>query len=158
MERSIALRSESGNALVETALLMSFIGVPLLLGTVYTSILYQDDIIIANAAVVGAEYGMVSTTYASDTSNIIAAARGEAIGLGSTLSVTPTVYWACSTALGGTTYTTSAAATAACTGGTSHALEFLKVVASASVTPPVTFPGLSPSVTLSSTSVMEVEE
>jgi hypothetical protein len=150
------LRDESGSALIELAVTMSLLGVPLLLATVHFSLLLVDAMIISNAAHAGAEYGMTSATYASDTSYIVTAAQNDASGLGTTLSVTPTVFFACSNAVGGTQYTTQSAATTGCTSG--HTLEFVQVVASAAVTPALSVPGLAKTVTLSSTSVMEVEE
>jgi Flp pilus assembly protein TadG len=150
------LRDESGSALIELAVTMSLLGVPLLLATVHFSLLLVDAMIISNAAHAGAEYGMTSATYASDTSYIVTAAQNDASGLGTTLNVTPTVFFACSNAIGGTQYTTQSAATTGCTSG--HTLEFVQVVASATVTPALSVPGLAKTVTLSSTSVMEVEE
>jgi Flp pilus assembly protein TadG len=150
------LRDESGSALIELALTLGILGVPLLLGTVHFSILLIDSIIVSNAAHAGAEYGMASATYASDTSYIVTAAQEDASGLGSTLNVTPTIFYVCSAAIAGTQYTTESAATSACT--SSHALEFLQVVASSSVTPVLAMPGFAKTVTLSSTSIMEVEE
>ncbi len=116
-----------------------------------------DSIEVSNAAHTGAVYGMISATFASDTSAIQTATQNEATDFGTNLSVTPTVYWACSSAEGGTQYTTQSAATTACT-GSSHPLEFIQVVATAAATPPVHFPLLPSTFNLSSTSVMEVEE
>jgi Flp pilus assembly protein TadG len=152
------LHDDRGSALVELGLMLSFLGVPLLLATVYFATLLLDDIEIANAAHAGAMYGMESSTFAEDTANIIAAARAETSRFGSNLAVTPSIFYACSTAISGTQYSTQSAANTACTGGSSHALEFIQVTASASIAPPGSFPGWSNPVTLSSTSVMEVEE
>jgi Flp pilus assembly protein TadG len=156
LQRCERLRDESGSALIELAFTLAILGVPLLLGTVHFSILLIDSMIVANAAHAGAEYGMVSSTYASDTSYIQAAAQEDASGLGTTLTVTPTTFYVCSTAIAGTQYSTQSAASAACTG--SHSLEFLQVLASATVTPVLSFPGFPNSVALSCTSIMEVEE
>ncbi|HEV2618504.1 MAG TPA: TadE/TadG family type IV pilus assembly protein [Acidobacteriaceae bacterium] len=147
---------ESGSALVEVALTMSLLGAPLLLATVHFSILLIDSMIVSNAAQAGAEYGMTSATYASDTSYIQTAAQDDASGLGAALTVTPTIFYACSNAIGGTQYATQSAANTGCTSG--HALEFLQVAARATVTPILSVPGLAKSVTLTSTSIMEVEE
>jgi hypothetical protein len=153
------MRDESGSALIELALTLSLLGVPMLLATVHFSLLLIDAMIISNAAHAGAEYAMTSATYASDTSFIVTAAQNDASssGLGATLNVTPTVFFACSNAIGGTQYTTQAAATTGCS-SSGHALEFVQVVANAAVTPALSVPGLANTVTLSSTSVMEVEE
>jgi Flp pilus assembly protein TadG len=151
------LAGDAGGALIEMAFMMSLVGVPLLTGTIYTGQLLVDSVIVSNAAHAGAEYGMTSATIAQSNSDITTAAQQEATGLGATLNVTPTVYYACSNAIGGTQYSTAALANAGCT-GSSHTLEFIQVTASATVTPVCALPGLSKSVTLSSTSVQEVEE
>lgn len=151
------LSAERGSALLETALLLSFLGAPLFIGTADLASVIYDSIEVSNAAHAGAVYGMMSATFASDASGIQAAAQSEAADFGANLNVTPTVYWACSSAEGGTQYSTQAAATTACT-GSSHPLEFLQVVASAAATPPVHFPLLPSTFNLSSTSVIEVEE
>jgi hypothetical protein len=101
---------------------------------------------------------MRSATYASNTSGITSAAQAETSDLSSTLSVTPTVFYACSSAIGGTQYTTVSAANTACTGTGNHALEFVQVVASTTITPAGRVTGLAKTFTLSSTSIMEVEE
>jgi Flp pilus assembly protein TadG len=150
------LRDESGSALVELGLTLGLLGVPLLMGTVHFSILLIDSMIVSNAAHAGAEYAMASSTYAEDTSNIVTAAQEDASGLGTTLNVTPTIFYACSASIGGTQYSTQSAAATACS--SSHALEFVQVVANATVTPVLGFPGFPNTVTLSGTSIMEVEE
>jgi Flp pilus assembly protein TadG len=155
------LRDQSGSAVVELAIVVSLLGVPLLLGTGQMGLIVYDSIEVSNAAHVGAEYGMQSLTYASATSSIVAAARAEAADFGSSLTVTPTTYYACSLAAGGTQYTgtnAQANATAACTGGYNRALEFIQVNTSVAVTPLVRCPGLPTTYTLTGTSVMEVEQ
>jgi Flp pilus assembly protein TadG len=155
--RAQALRDDAGSALIELALMLSLVGVPLMLGTVYLATIFRASIEIANAAHAGALYGMRSSTYAEDTSYIISAAQAEASDFGTALSVTPTVFYACSNAEGGTQYATPALANAACTGSV-HSLEFIQVVASATVTPLGSIAGMPGSITLSNTSVMEVQE
>lgn len=152
------LDAEDGGALVELAVVLGILGVPLLLATLYTSTLLFDEIEIANAAHAGALYGMQSMGYAADTAGITAAAQNEAADFGTSLTVTPTIYYACSSAEGGTQYSTQTDATTACTGGLNHPLEFLQVTASGSAKPIASVPGLPSTIALSSTSVMEVEE
>jgi len=152
------LRDETGSALIELASILALFGVPLLLGTIYTGVLMADYIEITNAAHTGAMYAMRSSSWAEDNTGIITAAQADASHLGTSLTVTPSIYYVCSDAQDGTQYATPVAATAACTCGTSHPLEFVQVVASAPITPPSTFPGLPKTMTLSSTSAMEVEE
>ena len=153
-----AVAEDSGSALIELALVLSLVGLPLLFGTIYAGILMFDDIEISNAAHAGAMYAMQSSTYASDTTGITTAAQAEAPGLTGWLVVTPTIYYACSTAIDGTQYAVQADATAACTDGSSHALEFVKVTVSYVATPFARIPGMQQSMTLNSVSVMEVEE
>jgi len=151
-------REESGNALVEMAMCVSFIVMPMLLGTVALGAMTYTSIEVSNAAHAGAMYGMMSSTFAADNSGIVSAAQNEATDLGTNLTVTPTAYYACSSAVGGTQYSSQSTASSACTGGTNHSLEFIQVVTSATVTSPIKCPGLPASYTLVGTSVMEVEE
>jgi hypothetical protein len=154
----VVAAQESGSAVIELALTLSLVGLPLLFGTIYAGVLMFDQIEIANAAHAGAMYGMQSSTYASDTAGMTSAAQAEASDLASGLLVTPTIFYACSAAIDGTQYTTQSDATTACTGGSNHALEFVKVTASYTATPFASIPGMQRSVALSSVSVMEVEE
>lgn len=151
------VRDDAGQAVLEMTLLMVLFGVPLMLGTGEFGILIYDSIEVSNAAHAGAMFGMMSMANASNSSEIIAAAQAEAGDFGTNLTVTPTYYWACSTSLAGTTYSTQTAANAACT-GSSHPLEFVKVATSASVTPLIHCPGLPKTVTMNGLSIMEVEE
>jgi len=152
------LREESGDSLVEIALCISLVGLPLLVGTVELGSMMYGSIEVSNAAHAGAEYGMMSSTFAADSAGIVTAARGEATDFGAGLLVTPTVYFACSQAVAGTQYTTQTAANAACTGTLNHSLEFVQVSTSTTVTPPIRCPGLASTYTLVGISVMEVEE
>jgi Flp pilus assembly protein TadG len=157
----VGLRRERGDALVELALVLSLLGVPLLIGTADMGFVVYDSIEVANAAHAAALYGMQSSTYAANSSGMIAAAQAEASDFGTALGVTPIPYYACSSAIGGTQYTGSNAqanATSACTGGTNHALEFVQVNTSVTVTPPIHLPGISKSFTVAGSSVMEVEQ
>jgi Flp pilus assembly protein TadG len=152
------LRARCGSSTIELTLILACLGAPLLLGTAEVGFLVYDSIEISNAAHAGAMYGMQSNTNASNTSAITTAAQSEASDFGTNLTVTPTVFWVCSTAESGTQYSTSSSATTACTGTGNHSLEYLKVAVSASATPPIRFPVLPASYTLTGSSVMEVEE
>lgn len=152
------LDNENGAAIVEFALVLSLVCVPLIYGIVSAAQAVYASIEVSNAAHAGADYGMQSLTAAADNTDITTAAQNEAADFGSNLTVTPTTFWACSTAIGGTQYATQSAATTACTGGSNHALFFVQVVASVTVKSPVACCGLPPTYSLSSTSVMEVEE
>lgn len=149
------LRDESGSAIVELGLSLSIVGVPLLLGTVHFGTLLMDSIAVSNAAHAGAEYAMESSNDAQNTALIQSTAQDDS-GMGTNLTVTSTPFYVCSTAIAGTQYTTAALAATPCSA--SHVLEFVQVVASDTVTPPLTFPGAANSVTLTGKSIMEVEE
>lgn len=148
---------ETGSALIELAISLSVFGIPLFLGTIYAGVLLFDSIELANAAHAGALYGMQSSTYASDSTGITAATQAESPDLGAAIGVTPTVFFACSSAIDGARYSTQTDAASACT-GSSHPLEFIQVTATYSATPFARIAGMQQTVNLTSTSVMEVEE
>jgi Flp pilus assembly protein TadG len=152
------LREEQGNALIEMALCISLLGMPLLVGTVEIGGMIYTSIEVSNAAHSAAMYGMISSTFAANSSGMVTAAQNEATDLGTNLSVTPTVYYACSSSIGGTQYSTQSAANTACTNGSNHTLEFVKVNTSVSVSPPIRCPGLPATYTLTGSSTMEVQE
>jgi Flp pilus assembly protein TadG len=162
MVRCSGVRGERGDALIELAVMFSLVGVPLLLGTVQMGFLVYDSVEISNAANAGALYGMQNSGYASSSSGITSAAQAEAADFGTKLTVTPTTYYACTNAVGGTQYPTSSytqtQAATHCGGTGNQTLEFVQVTASASVTPLIHCPGLPTSYTLTDTSVMEVEQ
>lgn len=154
------LRDDSGSALIELAIFMTFLGLPLLLGTAEMGFVVYDAIEVQNAAYAGATYGMQSITYAASTSGMVLAAQGEASDFNTLLTVTPSTFYACATAIGGTRYTGSSAqsnATSACGTGSNHALQFVQVLTSITVTPPIHCPMLPATFALTGSSVMEVE-
>jgi hypothetical protein len=140
------------------ALCIPLLGAPVLIGTVETGAAIYDSIEVSNASHAGVAYGMMSSTFAADSAGMTAAAKGEAGDLNSILNVTPATYFACSQSIGGTQYSTLAAANTACSGSSNHSLEFVQVSTSAIVPIIFRFPGLPTSFNLTSISVMEVEE
>ena len=152
------LPDDQRGSVLELALILGLFGAPLLLGTVQVAALLYSSIEITSAAHSAAMYGMMSSTYAADTTGITTAAQQDAADFGSNLTATPSTYYVCSTDLAGTQYTTQSAANTACTGTGNHSVHFVQVTASAVVTPPVRFPGLPTTMTLSAKSAMEVEE
>ena len=155
------LRGERGSAIVELAMVVSFFGAPLLLGTGEMGLLAYDSIEVTNAANAGAYYGMRNSTFAANTTGMVSAAQAEAADFGSKVTVTPTTYYACSANVAGTQYTGSNAqsnATSGCTGSGNHALQFVQVTVSITVTPGIHLPGQASSFALTRTAVMEVEQ
>lgn len=152
---------EEGSALVELALVVGLLGVPLLLGTAEFAPILYDYAEVGNAAHAAALYGTQSTIFAADTLGMINAAQTEAADFGTSLVVTPLTYYVCSGAVGGAQYTGANAlrnAQAACTGTANHPLQMVQVLAVLQMTPPVQCPGLPTSFQLSGTSVMEVQQ
>ncbi|MGA9585775.1 MAG: hypothetical protein WBQ95_10635 [Terracidiphilus sp.] len=153
------LMDNAGNAALELAFTFGVFGTPLLLGSSELATVIYDSIELSNSAHAGAMYGMMSSTFAGDTAGIQNAAQTEAADFGTSVTVTPTTYYACSSAVDGTQYSTQTAAAAACPANTSnHYLQFVKVVSSVNINPPVKCPGLPKVWTVSGTSVMEVQE
>ena len=155
------LCAESGDAIIELALVIGFLFVPVILGLTDMGTLMYGYTEISSAAHAGAMVGMPNSTDASSTNSAITtAARAEASFFpSSSVTVTPTPYWVCNTAQGGTQYTGTNAQTnanAACT-SPEYALEFIQVTVSAPLTLPFHCCGLPASTTLTSTAVMEVE-
>jgi hypothetical protein len=149
---------DTGGAMLELAFVISIFGAPLIIGTGTTAIMVYDSIEVTNAAHAGSGYGMMSSTFASDTAGITAAAKEEAGDMSNNLNVTPTIFFACSAAPAGTEYTTQTAANTACTGVSNHSLEFIRVVTNTSIPSPFNLPGVPSTFVLGGTSVMEVEE
>jgi Flp pilus assembly protein TadG len=153
------LRESSGGVALEFAFAFSFFGTPIMLGVSQVALMVYDSIELSNCAHAGAMYGMMSSTFAADSTGIQNAAQSDASDFGSNVSVTPSSYYACSNALDGAQYSTESAASAVCPANASnHYLQFVKVVANMTITPPVHCPGLPSTFTLSRTSVMEVQE
>src|SRR5271165_6782401 len=150
-----ALGDESGDALIELALVVSLLFSPLLFGTVEMAQIVFDSIEVSNAARAGANWAMTNSTSSSLTAGLTSAAQAEASDFGTNLHVVPNVYWACSATLTGTQYSTLSAATAACTGTSNHPLELIQVSTNATVTLPIRCPGLPSSITLTGSSVTE---
>lgn len=152
-----ALAAESGNAIAELALGVSFLLAPLLLGAAEFGFLVYDAIEVSNAAHAGALYASHSSTFAGDTASIQQIAQMEAGDFGSSLTVTSSTYYACSQNMTGTQYSTSTAAEAACaSSAANHNLLFVKVTTTAPFAPPVRIPGTPATWNLTSSSVMEV--
>jgi Flp pilus assembly protein TadG len=146
---------QTGGALLETALVVGFLVVPLILGTTDMAALVYASIEISNAAHAGALAAMSGT---NTNAAIQTAAQVEAGDYpAANVIATPTAYYACSAAQGGTQYSTQALATAGCTGTGNHSVRFVQVQVSAQVPLPFSCCGLSSPVTLNAKSVMEVE-
>jgi Flp pilus assembly protein TadG len=162
------LRDESGNILLEMAMIFAFLGIPMLWGTSQMSILVYDSIEVSNAANAGAVYGAQTPGEAISTAAIATAAQAEASDFprasmgNSALTVTSNIFYYCANAIGGANpqYTTTTAATAACgaAGSTNETVEFVQVNTSATVTPLLRFPGVRSSYPIVGQSILAVQQ
>lgn len=140
---------------------MSLLGIPLVLGTAEMGFFVYDYIEIGSAAHAGALYGMTSNTAASDTAGIQAAVEAEAPDISfstnaQTLSgeIQSQVEYLCSNSMSSTPTTTLPT----CSGTGNHYLGFVSVTVSVPVTPAIHLPKIPSTFTLTSNSVMEIEE
>ena len=148
-------RAESGQSLVETALVVPIL-VLLLMGVIEFGYLGYYAIAVQNAAHAGAVYGMYNVSNAGSTSGIQAAARSEVPELGTGLTVTSNVKYVCQAAISGTQYASPTDAATAC--GASPAYTAIIVVnTSATVKPPIDAPG-STGYILTGNSAIEVQQ
>jgi len=152
------LRGEDGSSMIEMGLVVALFAAPLLLGTAEVAQIAYDAAEIQDAANAGAACGMTSSTLASSTATITAAAQADAPDFGTNLTVTPTTYWVCAASVTGTQYSSLTSATSACTGSNNAPLEFLQVKTSDAVTLPIHFSKLGASYTIQGVSVQEVEQ
>jgi Flp pilus assembly protein TadG len=135
------VRCESGTSLVEFAIVLPFLAI-LLIGLIDFGRYTYDAILAANAARAAVQYGAQNLQSARDTLGMTAAGAADAKGL-SGLLVTPTGY--CSVS----------GVTSPCT--TSGAVAYVKVVASGTFYPLVSYPGLPSSVVVTGSALMRVE-
>jgi Flp pilus assembly protein TadG len=149
---------ERGAAALELALVMCIFCPIVLFGTADLASISYDSIEVASAAHAGALYGMQSINDASNTTTIQARAQAEAADFGSNLTVTPTIFYACSNAINGTQYSLQATATSNCTGSGNHVLEFLQVTTAVTVSAPFHLPSIATSYNLHGSAIVEVQE
>jgi Flp pilus assembly protein TadG len=142
--------SESGAALVETALVLSLLGPPLLLGTVEIGGALNASIEMSNAAYAGAAYAAQyyiqhSSSALPTTTQVTSAAQNEAPELLNALapstSLTVNMYTGC-----GTGSPTAGNSVPSCSTGV---IPYVKVTTQASVSPLIRAPGLTNLLTIS---------
>jgi Flp pilus assembly protein TadG len=143
------LRAESGQALVETALVGLFL-LTLLVGGIDFGRFTYDGILLGNAARAGVQYGSQNLTTAADTAGMIDAATSDNGTLVGTTTPTAGNFCKC----GNTTYTCTATQPSAC--NTSPRLVYVTVTTQGVFTPWITFPGIPSTISLSRTATMQV--
>jgi Flp pilus assembly protein TadG len=149
---------QSGQSLVEVALMLPFL-LLLLLGVIEIGRFLYIGILIGNAARAGVAYGTQSLVKSVDTAGITAAVVSDFQNNGpnvSNLTVTSSVSCGCDSS--------GTITTAACTGvgaGTCAAGQWtvtVTVTASGTFYALFNYPGIPPSISISKTAVMQVEQ
>ena len=155
------LRSQSGQSLIEMALLLPFMLV-LLLGTIDLGRYAYISILVGNAARAGAAYGAQNLVFSVDTAGIQAAADNDYQNNGqnvSTLTVSSSVSCGCDS---GGTVTTSGCSAATnpsagiCTSG--HWVVMVSVTASGTYSALFNYPGIPSTMAVSRTVTMRVAQ
>jgi Flp pilus assembly protein TadG len=146
-------RSESGDSLVEMALLLPILTM-LLLGTVDLGRMAYMSIEVSNAARAGVQYGQQNSSTWSNVTGMQTAATNDATDLvGATkgnLTAVATYWCQCSD---GTTVTPNCfPGTPSC--ATTHRVDYVKVVTTATYKPWFPCPGIPSSMSLTSQAVM----
>jgi Flp pilus assembly protein TadG len=147
------LGNEQGYSLVEVSLLVSFFGVPLLLGVVEMGRLAFAGIEVSNAARAGAAFASQNSADSADTTDTTNAATNEANDVQG-VTVTQNTFCVCSNSP--STAVTCSSVTTSCTGSGNHGISFVQVNTAATVNPIVHFPGLPTTVTLRGDATMRI--
>jgi len=152
--RRAAIRDDSGQSLVELALIAPIFFL-LLLGAAEFARLAYADIEVSNAARAGVAYGAQSATTASDVAGIVLAATDDGSDI-SGLSATTTHFCSCSNAA--STQVACATAPTTCSASGARVLGYVQVNTTATVNSLVHYPGLPTTFTLNGQAIMRVEQ
>lgn len=153
------LRSQSGQSLVEVALLTPIL-LALLVGGIELGRYAYLSILVGNAARAGAAYGAQSLPQSVDTADIQTAADNDFQNNGQnidTLTVTSTTSCGCDN--GGTTTSAACSTTTNLTAGTcaaGHWVVMVSVTASGTFNSLFSYPGIPTSISVSRTSTLRV--
>jgi len=150
----VARRSESGQSLIEVALLLPFL-VLMMLGVIELGRYAYIGILVGNAARAGAAYGIESLPQSVDAVNISLAAQNDFQNNGqSGLTVTSSVSCGCDSGGSVTSSACTGAGSGSCASG--HWVVIVSVTASGTFNSLFNYPGISSSITISRTSSMRV--
>lgn len=150
-------RDEGGAALVETALILSLLGPPLLLGTAEIGGALNASIEVTNAAHVGAAYAAQyyiqnSSSALPTTAQVTSAVQNEAPEVMNMLAPSTSLVVTMATGCGTGTATTGNSLPS-CSSGV---LPYVQVTTQASVTPLIYFPGLGKLLTINGGAVVNL--
>jgi Flp pilus assembly protein TadG len=152
------LRLQAGQSLLEFALVTPLL-LALLIGGIELGRYAYIGILVGNAARAGAAFGSQGLVYSAQTGNITAAAVNDFQNNGQTgLAVTSSTSCGCDS--GGTTTSavcSTSISPSAGTCGSGHWVVMVSVTASGTFTALFNYPGVPPSITVSRTSTMRVE-
>ena len=151
--RSRAWRSESGNSLVELALVVSLFGVPLLLGGAEFGRLGYAAIEVSNAARAGAAYASQSSATAADSTGIQQTATNEAGDI-TGLTAVGSQFCVCSNAM--STQVTCSSAATTCSPSPIHPIQFVQVNTSVTLLPILHLPSMPSTFTLHGQQTMRI--
>lgn len=147
-------RSESGQSLIEVAVLLPFLAL-LMLGVIELGRYAYIGILVGNAARAGAAYGTESLPQSVDTVNISLAAQNDFKNNGqSGLSVSSSVSCGCDS--GGSVTSSACTGTGAGSCASGHWVVVVSVTASGTFNSLFNYPGIPASITISRTSSMRV--
>lgn len=151
--RRLSTRSESGDSLVEMALLLPILTM-LLLGTVDLGRLAYMSIEVSNAARAGVQYGQQNSTTWSNVTAMQTAATNDAtdlVGASNGNLTAVATYW-CQCSDGSAVVPSCSPGPTSCAG--THRVNYVKVVTTATYRPWFSCPGIPSSTTLTSQAVM----
>jgi len=146
--RRLGIQSDSGQALVELALILP-VALTLLIGIMEIGRYANASIVVSSAARAGVQYAAQNRVTASDTPNIVQAAENDASDFG-TLSVTPTHYCTCANGSSSTCQSTD------CQG--SRIIEYSKVDTQTDLQSLFHYPGLPQSFVIKGDAQMRVSQ
>lgn len=146
--------SESGQSLIEVAVLLPFLAL-LMLGVIELGRYAYIGILVGNAARAGAAYGTESLPQSVDTVNISLSAQNDFQNNGqSGLTVSSSVSCGCDS--GGSVTSSACVGTGAGTCASGHWVVIVSVTASGTFNSLFNYPGIPASITISRTSSMRV--
>jgi hypothetical protein len=148
IRRHLVMQDDIGQAFVELALALP-IFMLLLLGATQFAMLAYAGIEISNAARAGVAYGAQSAATAADIAGMQLAATNDGSNVAG-LSATATQFWSCSNAPS-TQFSTPPTT---CSGA--HVLNYVQVNTTATVNPPIHYPGFAAIYTLKGKAIMRV--
>jgi Flp pilus assembly protein TadG len=156
MVRRPTMRDDTGQAFVELALVMSVFTLLILGAAEFGQVIYAS-IEVANAARAGVAYGAQSPTTAADSAGMVLAALKDAPNVANMTATANPPFCSCSNATSAPVPQVScASAPATCSANGAHAVSYVQVTTTATVTPLVHYPGISGGFTLNGQAIMRV--